>query len=57
MFKTEFTGDGIIALCSKIYFCCGAEDKFSCKGVNRKTNQITKDKYDVVDEQAKLSFF
>jgi hypothetical protein len=56
LFRTEFTGDGQIALCSKIYFCFGVEDKLSCKGVNRKTNQITKDKYDVVDEQAKFVF-
>ena len=45
LFKTEFTGDGMIALCSKTYFCFGAEDKFSCKGVNRKTNNVTKEKY------------
>ena len=45
MFKTEFTGDGMIALCSKTYFCFGAEDKFSCKGVNRKTNDIHKGTY------------
>ena len=43
--KTEFTGDGMIALCSKTYFCFGAEDNFSCKGVNRKTNNVTKEKY------------
>ena len=42
LFRTEFTGDGMIALCSKTYFCFGAEDKFSCKGVNRKTNDINK---------------
>ena len=34
LFKTEFTGGEMIALCSKSYFCFGAEDKFSCKGVN-----------------------
>jgi hypothetical protein len=45
LFKTEFTGDGMIALCSKTYFCFGAEDKFSCKGVNRKTNDIHKGTY------------
>jgi hypothetical protein len=33
---------GMEWLCSKIYFCFGAEDKFSCKGVNRKTNDIHK---------------
>jgi hypothetical protein len=45
LFKTEFTGYGMIALCSKTYFCFGAEDKFSCKGVNRKTNDINKGTY------------
>ena len=35
----------MIALCSKTSICFGVEDKFSCKGVDRKTNQITKDKY------------
>ena len=35
----------MIALCSKTYFCFGAEDKFSCKGVNRKTNNVIKEKY------------
>ena len=45
LFKEEYRGDGIVALCSKTYFCFGAEDKFSCKGVNRKTNNVTKEKY------------
>ena len=45
LFKEEYSGDGIIALCSKTYYCFGKEDKFSCKGINKKTNQITKDKY------------
>ena len=31
LFKTEFTGDGMVALCNKTYFCFGVEDKFSCK--------------------------
>jgi hypothetical protein len=35
----------MIALCSKTYLCFGAEDKFSCKGVNRKTNDIHKGTY------------
>jgi hypothetical protein len=42
LFKTKFTGDGMIALCSKTYYCFGAEDTFSCKVVNRKTNDINK---------------
>jgi hypothetical protein len=45
LFKEEHRGDGIIALCSKTYYCFGTEDKFSCKGINKRTNQITKDKY------------
>ena len=45
LFKEEYRGDGIVALCSKTYYCFGKEDKFSCKGINKRTNQITKDKY------------
>jgi hypothetical protein len=40
LFKTEFTGDGMIALCSKTYYCFGKEDKFSCKGINKRLNDI-----------------
>jgi hypothetical protein len=61
LFKAEFTGDGMIALCSKTYYCFGAEDKFSSKGVNRKTNDINKDTYmDVLltkQERAGFSYF
>jgi hypothetical protein len=32
-------------LCSKTYYCFGKEDKFSCKGINKRTNQITKENY------------
>jgi len=45
LFKIEFEGQGIISLCSKTYYCFGRKDKFSCKGVNRKCNEINKDKY------------
>ena len=45
LLKREFTGNGMIALCSKTYFCFVAEDKISCKGVNRETNNVTKEKY------------
>ena len=45
LFKEEYSSDGIIALISKTYYCFGKEDKFSCKGINKRTNQITKDKY------------
>ena len=37
--------DRIIGLSSKTYYCFGAYDKFSCKGVNKKTNDINKEKY------------
>ncbi|KXJ22829.1 Zinc finger and SCAN domain-containing protein 22 [Exaiptasia diaphana] len=45
LFKVEWEGQGIIGLCSKTYYCFGSSDKFSCKGVNKKCNEITKDKY------------
>ena len=45
IFKEEWSGAGIIGLSSKTYCCFGAYDKFSCKGVNRKTNDINKEKY------------
>ena len=46
LFKTEFLGDGIIGLNSKMYFCFNdSKAKFSCKGVNKHTNSINKDTY------------
>ena len=46
LFKTEFEGDGIIGLCSQMYFCFNSsKSKYSCKGVNRNTNAINKDTY------------
>ena len=45
LFKEEWAGDGIIGLSSKTYYCFGGKDKFSCKGVNKKTNEINKEKY------------
>jgi hypothetical protein len=51
LFKEEYSGDGIIALCSKTFYCFGEEDKFSCKGINKRTNQITKEKYMDVGEE------
>ena len=45
IFKEEWSGDGIIGLSSKTYYCFGAYDKLSCKGVNKKTNDINKEKY------------
>ena len=44
-FKLEWSGEGIVGLCSKTYFCFGGEgDKHSCKGI-QKRNQITKEQY------------
>ena len=45
LFKEEWSRAGIIGLSSKTYYCFGEYDKFSCKGVNKKTNDIKKDKY------------
>ena len=35
----------MISLCSKTYYCFGAKDKFSCKGLNKNCNEIDKDRY------------
>lgn len=46
LFKIEFDGSGIIALASKMYYCWNDKEvKFSSKGVNKKTNDIDKEKY------------
>ena len=46
LFKTEFEGDGIIGLCSKMYFSFNdLKSKYCCKGVNKRTNAIDKDTY------------
>ena len=45
LFKVEWEGEGIISLCSKTYFCFGSSEKFSCKGLNRRTNELTNEKY------------
>ena len=46
LFKVEFEGDGIVALCSKTYFCFGDKgDKLSCKGLRKCNNVLTKQKY------------
>ena len=39
----DWEGKGIVGLCSKTNSCFGAKDKFSCKGVNKKCNEINKD--------------
>ena len=45
LFKLEWEGDGIVALCSKTWYGFGAKDKFSCKGVNKRNNIINKEKF------------
>ena len=44
-FKEEYSGDGIVALYSKTYYCFGHSDKFSCQVVNKKFNDINKSTY------------
>ena len=41
LFKEEYEGDGMIALCSKTYYCWGSrpKDKFSSKGTQQKRNE------------------
>jgi hypothetical protein len=53
LFKLEWSGAGIIGLCSKTYFCFGHDtDKHSCKGIQQKRNQLTKEHYfDVLSSQ------
>ena len=45
LFKEEWSGAGIIELSSKTYYSFGDFDKFSCKGVNKQTNFISKERY------------
>ena len=42
LFKEEYRGD---ALCSKTYYCFGVKDKISCKGINKRLNDINKSTY------------
>ena len=46
LFKEEYRGDGIVALCSKTYYCFGeGGDKYSCKGLNKRNNNLMKDTF------------
>ena len=47
LFKLEYKGDGIVALCSKTYCCFGkdAQTKTSAKGISKRLNVLTKNKY------------
>ena len=53
LFKTEYTGDSFVGLCSKTYYCSGKEgDKLSCKGINKRHNPLTIHTYQkVLDER------
>ena len=62
IFKVEYEGDGIVALTSKTYFCFknntddeGPDEvdiKLACKGLNKRTNDLTKNHYlDVLKTQ------
>ena len=45
LFKIEWCGDGFIGLCSKTYYCFGATDKSTTKGLNKRQNTIDKDAF------------
>ena len=47
LFKEEYKGDGMVAVCSKTYYCWGNKDKFSSKGAqkNRNLEHLTKLSY------------
>jgi len=46
LFKLEFSGVGLVALCSKTYYCFSEiNEKYSCKGVSRRHTDINKRKY------------
>ena len=45
LFKLEYEGDGIVALCSKTYFCFGEKNKMTSKGLSVRSNNLKKDDY------------
>ena len=48
LFKEEFKGTGIVALNSKTYYCWNRDthkNKFSCKGLNKRTNDLDEEIY------------
>ena len=49
LFKEEFSGKSIYALCSKLYFVEGDDkNKYSCKGIQHNQNTINKERFDNV---------
>ena len=45
LFKVEWCVDGFVGLCSKTYYCFGATDKYSTKGLSKRHNDIDKDTF------------
>ncbi len=45
LFKEEWQGQGMVALCSKTYFGFGKTSKVSCKGLQKKRNNFNKEHY------------
>ena len=45
LFKVEWEGEGMIGLCSKTYFGWGEKNKCSTKGINKRHNEINKEKF------------
>ena len=45
LFKVEWSGDGFVGLCSKTYYCLGATDKYSTKGLSKRHNTIDKETF------------
>jgi hypothetical protein len=45
LFKEEWRGSGMVALCAKTYFCKGDTDKLSCKGLQKGRNNVTYEQY------------
>lgn len=44
-FHIEWIGEGVIALCSKSYYCIGNNVKLSSKGISQRHNQLTEKDY------------
>lgn len=42
LFKVEWEDQGIVGLCSKTYYCFGAQDKFSCRMSTRNVLTLKK---------------
>lgn len=45
LLHTEWTGNSMIALCSKCYYCSGEKNKLSSKGLSKKHNSLAEEDY------------